>query len=1804
MPGTSRTEVHFTGLIWGGGLWSLRERIGARDADRIIFGSLSFLPRDGSANFQKGLTALLAADRSLFDVEHQDSIREVFNARGICEQTGCPLVSGVPTRSTISNQERLGVNQFTIEVPDDAVGLQVDLRAIQTNLDIDLYVRFDEPVSLRRFSTEVLADHRSEGEQGLESITITPGSSPSLQAGTYYIAIVNWTDQVRLIDYNLTATMTQSQSQDIPLTANVPIQGSIGPAINEGLWLLNSQYTIEIEDTTQRLDIVVTPDDPQQDLDFAVRFNERVMIDGRQVIADVIEQKLTGGGTITLTPPAVQRGTYYIAVGTFDRNPANFIIEVRQTDESIASPSRILTSGTPISGSSGPGNPPIVLWDLSEQYQIVVPNDATSLSVELAAEDVGQDIDLVVRHGEPVGLVNRRLITDFLEESFSGRESILVNSETTPRLRAGTYYIAVGNISTRPANWTLTATVSTIRVSLTPTIGTVEVGDGLQFNATVTGTGNPTVIWWVNEIRGGNEAVGTIDSAGLYTAPALVPDINPVTIRAVSLVDQTQSASALVTIVPLPDRYTDLQSGVPVEGEIGPGIKTPRKRIWELSEQFRITVPDNAQELIVTVAGADATINLDFAIRFDRRITKEGGEIIADFIDDNPESGGTHRILAPELRAGVYHIAVGNFGLSPTTFTVTATMILEPQMLRVAQDGSADFTSIGDALEVAQDRATIEIRDDGVYTENVVLEQNWMTLRAASGRTPTIDGNGFSAILIDSARAVTVSGLSFINGAPAILLFNSVDCIIEGNSISRSTGEVGDGICLRSTAQTTIRNNQIFDNERIGFCAFDSSVALIDIDIRGTGMEGVFISSLDELAAQQINESAERTLGNHASRIAQYALRGRKDTSRSNLQAQSPLNGTTGAIEIRGNRILDNTGAGIVLIGELRGAIEGNRIERNDDPDAQDGFDGGILIADVIDRLAIRNNVIDTNGNDGLLIFGSPVELINNQVTRNGGSGVTLSNGVFQFSRAAQVTVINTTIAGNHSGVSVARPPIGAFRSELSIVNSIIVENDMDLVDVELAAVRFSLIGDDRFVGQSQNIGGEPAFADSAGGNYQLSNASPAIDVGTSKLDELSELDLLGNPRIFDGDGDGNVEVDLGAYEFQGGQPAALEITPSEATAAVNQVLEFSATLIETTDQRVVWRVNGIPSGDETVGMITPDGVYTAPAAVPETNPVTVEAISLLYTSISATATVTITPSQQLPFVLTSGVPVEGELLPGNPLRRTVKWKLEDQYQISVAENATELVVQLEGENPSQDIDLAVRHNRPIQIRGGRLVKDFLAETSSASETIRVNLTTNPPIQSGIYFITAGNFDVAPARYTLVATVRTDGRPGVATPLRSGEAVNGTVGRASPPDLHLWDVDNQYTIDLPPEATELTVELAAANTPQNVNLALRFGQKSTIEGSVFIADIKSQNPDGRERLQLTGRTAPPLQAGTYYITIGNFEASSVDFTLTATVSETPIFPPWDVNEDGVTDIADLVVVGRQFGAAALTNPRADVNGDGGVDVLDFVVVASHFGERSENRQNATPTVIHSPASARVWLEPYPTPDSPPGVLQARLRTSVIGGAIYGGRFNLSVSPGAAQVTEIQRGAGVQSDQRVYWQGSKADNEGTDSANDGIAFTHLRDVQGIAGSVELAVVTLQVTDLRAAMLSIERIQLVDASGSQIHTAVEMGSLSGEAMLIPNQSVLLPNYPNPFNPETWMPYQLAKPAHVRISIYDARGVILRQLDVGHRAAGSYLSRHRAAYWDGRNRYGERVSSGVYFYYIEAGDFHATRKMSVVK
>ena len=101
-----------------------------------------------------------------------------------------------------------------------------------------------------------------------------------------------------------------------------------------------------------------------------------------------------------------------------------------------------------------------------------------------------------------------------------------------------------------------------------------------------------------------------------------------------------------------------------------------------------------------------------------------------------------------------------------------------------------------------------------------------------------------------------------------------------------------------------------------------------------------------------------------------------------------------------------------------------------------------------------------------------------------------------------------------------------------------------------------------------------------------------------------------------------------------------------------------------------------------------------------------------------------------------------------------------------------------------------------------------------------------------------------------------------------------------------------------------------------------------------------------------------------------------------------------------------------------------------------------------------------------------------------------------------------------------------------------------------------------------------------------------------------LLTPKKTDLLPNYPNPFNPETWIPYQLAESAKVTLTIYAGDGGLIRSLVVGHRPAGIYYSKGRAAYWDGRNELGELVASGVYFYQLETDDFSRLRKMVILK
>ena len=99
-------------------------------------------------------------------------------------------------------------------------------------------------------------------------------------------------------------------------------------------------------------------------------------------------------------------------------------------------------------------------------------------------------------------------------------------------------------------------------------------------------------------------------------------------------------------------------------------------------------------------------------------------------------------------------------------------------------------------------------------------------------------------------------------------------------------------------------------------------------------------------------------------------------------------------------------------------------------------------------------------------------------------------------------------------------------------------------------------------------------------------------------------------------------------------------------------------------------------------------------------------------------------------------------------------------------------------------------------------------------------------------------------------------------------------------------------------------------------------------------------------------------------------------------------------------------------------------------------------------------------------------------------------------------------------------------------------------------------------------------------------------------------LPTQTQLLANHPNPFNPEAWIPFELSQDTEVTITIYDAAGKLIRTLELGHLPAGNYIETGKALYWDGKTKNGELVSSGTYFYQIQAGDYSETRKMLILK
>ena len=231
--------------------------------------------------------------------------------------------------------------------------------------------------------------------------------------------------------------------------------------------------------------------------------------------------------------------------------------------------------------------------------------------------------------------------------------------------------------------------------------------------------------------------------------------------------------------------------------------------------------------------------------------------------------------------------------------------------------------------------------------------------------------------------------------------------------------------------------------------------------------------------------------------------------------------------------------------------------------------------------------------------------------------------------------------------------------------------------------------------------------------------------------------------------------------------------------------------------------------------------------------------------------------------------------------------------------------------------------------------------------------------------------------------------------------------------------------------------------------------------------------------------------------------------------------------------------------------RSDVNSDGKVDGTDLVIVAIFYGTR-------VPAGTNFPSDVNL--------DGVVDLLDLTLVAQAIDAA--GGGVN-----GVPSLTEIE--AVLAAVAAALENAAAAPN----GLSEGIAY---RNVAAALADARLEKEVPE-TVLKALQLLLTEMEMAE---------------------IPESTALLPNYPNPFNPETWLPYQLATPAEVALSIYSVDGQWVRTLKIGHQPAGIYESRGRAAYWDGKNQHGEPVASGVYFYTLTAGEFTATRKMLIAK
>jgi hypothetical protein len=305
----------------------------------------------------------------------------------------------------------------------------------------------------------------------------------------------------------------------------------------------------------------------------------------------------------------------------------------------------------------------------------------------------------------------------------------------------------------------------------------------------------------------------------------------------------------------------------------------------------------------------------------------------------------------------------------------------------------------------------------------------------------------------------------------------------------------------------------------------------------------------------------------------------------------------------------------------------------------------------------------------------------------------------------------------------------------------------------------------------------------------------------------------------------------------------------------------------------------------------------------------------------------------------------------------------------------------------------------------------------------------------------------------------------------------------------------------------------------------------------------------------------------------------------------------DLDGDGKNDLNDLTRVAVVFGDAS-EGLSADVNDDGLVDILDLVYAAlgtSAAGvliRNSSPGRSAAPNALVAHVTARIeWLSSD----------EAIVIISVKGASGWLAlRFAEPSSRTGVRILEATVGA--------FWRPGSFVGVPITSADGGAssyAVASLSD-HGVTGSGELIRLRLRFDRTGDPMDFFRSSTLTVCDERGVATNVTLAADDAVSPKTPNpyRFALYANYPNPFNPETWIPFELDATSRVTVDILDARGSLVRRLDLGIRSVGVYTSKSRAAYWDGRNEQGEIVASGVYYVVVRTRTSTATRSIVLRK